>query len=215
MPLVLIGVIGGTLLATALKALFDIGSTVAQNKYNSPRAMRNRLKQAGLPLAYMYRGNVATQNTAPQLSIDPNLGTVDTEKVKYSKLLREDLGKDIQVKDMMSGIKQDDGTELNNRATQMRAKSFLAQYETELKKIELDVERTAFREGIPLEMKRQALQKALQQVKNLLAQAGLMDQLKKIRGFEEKMNESLTQDLDDLPDWISSLLKIILIATKR
>jgi len=92
MPL---GVLGGTLLATALKAIFDIGSTVAQNKYNSPRAMRNRLKQAGLPLAYMYRGNVATQNSAPQLSIDPNLGTVETEKVKASKLAREALLKDI------------------------------------------------------------------------------------------------------------------------
>jgi len=42
-----------------------------------------------------------------------------------------------------------------------------------------------------------------------------MDQLKDIRAFEEKLNNSLTQDLESLPDWISSLLKIILIATKR
>jgi len=59
-------------------------------------------------------------------------------------------------------------------------------------------------------MKRQALKKATQQVKNLLAQAGLMDQLKKIRGFEEQLNNTLTNDLDSLPDWISSFLKIIL-----
>ena len=217
-----LGVLGGTLLATGLKALFDIGSTVAQNKYNSPRAMRNRLKQAGLPLAYMYRGNVATQNTAPQLSIDPNLGTVDTEKVKASKLAREALQKDIQVGDLMSGIKDKDGRELSNRASQAYSESnrkyaeaFLKDYEKQIKHLELQVEREAFREGIPLEMKRKALAKATQQIKNLLEEAGLMDQLKKIRGFEEKMNESLTQDLDSLPDWISSLLKIILIATKH
>lgn len=222
MPLILIGVIGGTLLAAGLKALFDIGSTITQNKYNSPRAMRNRLKQAGLPLAYMYRGNVATQNTAPQLSIDPNLGTVDTERVKASKLQRESLQKDIQVGDLMSGIKDAQGNEYSNRAIQkiseshrMHAEAFLKDYERQIKQLELQVEREAFREGIPLEMKRKALQKATQQVKNLLEQAGLMKQLKKIRGFEEKMNYSLTQDLDDLPDWISSLLKIILIATKR
>jgi len=53
-----IGVIGGTLIAAAISALFSIGSTVAQNKYNTPRSMRNRLRKAGLPLAYMYQGNV-------------------------------------------------------------------------------------------------------------------------------------------------------------
>jgi len=215
MPIILIGVIGGTLLASALTALFNIGSTVAQNKYNSPRAMRNRLAKAGLPLAYMYRGNVATQNQAPQLDIDPHLGTVAKQDAGLKKLQREDLMKDIQVGDLMSGVKQDDGTELNIRATKAKAESFIKNYEAELKKLEYQVEREAFREGITMQAKREALSKAAQQVKNLLKQAGLMQQLQNIRGFEEKLNQSLTEDLDSLPDWVSSLLKVILVATKR
>jgi len=115
----------------------------------------------------------------------------------------------------MSGIKLEDGTELNNRAVQQRAKSFVDHYEAQLKKIEYEVEKGAFKEGTTQEMKRQALEKAKQQIKNLLAQAGLMEQLKQIRGFEEMMNKSLTEDLESMPDWIASLLKIILIATKR
>ena len=189
--------------------------------------MRNRLKQAGLPLAYMYRGNVATQNSSPQLSIDPNLGTLS--KIQGEKIKSDTKGQDIknqvdqgELDFLKTEVTNPDGVKHTNQYHNLMqernrkyAESFIKQYEKKLKQIELNVERSAFREGIPLEMKRQALQKALQQVKNLLAQAGLMDQLKKIRGFEEQMNESLTQDLDNLPDWISSLLKIILIATKR
>jgi len=215
MPIILIGVIGGTLLASALKALFNIGSTVAQNQYNSPRAMRNRLAKAGLPLAYMYRGNVATQNQAPQLDIDPHLGTVAKQDAGLKKLQREDLGLDIQAKGLMSGIKDDDGVEWNNRVTRLRTENFIKEYEGQLKKLEYQVEREAFREGITMQAKREALAKAAQQVKNLLKQAGLMEQLQNIRGFEEKLNQSLTEDLDSLPDWISSLAKIILVATKR
>lgn len=215
MPLILVGVIGGTLIATALKALFDIGSTVAQNKYNSPVAMLRRVRKAGLPMSYMHQGKVATQTQSPQLNIDPHLGTVAKQDAALTKLKKEDLGLDIQAKGLMSGIKNEDGTELNNRAAQQRAKSFIDNYEGELKKLEFQVEKEAFAEGITMQAKREALAKAAQQVKNLLAQAGLMEQLKKIRGFEEKLNDSLTQDLDSLPDWISSLLKIILIATKR
>lgn len=229
MPIILIGILGGTLLASALQAIFGIGSQMAANTYNSPAAMKRRLRKAGLPLAYMYRGNVATQNQVPQLSIDPHLGTLakiqgDQSKASARKINAEaeNLELENQIKDMMSGIKQPDGSEWNNRATIMLAdrdravaESFVKKYEQELKSIELQVERDAFAKGIPQSMKEQALKKAKQQVENLLQQAGLMEQLKKIRGFEEQLNDALTNDLDSMPDWISSLLKIILIATRR
>ncbi|WNK13957.1 MAG: DNA pilot protein [Microvirus sp.] len=226
MPL---GILGGTLLSAALKGLFDTGQTIAANKYNSPLAMRRRLNKAGLPLSYMYQGRVSGQSEVPQLSIEPTLGTVQEIQAKKTKqdtrIAREtadNLEKENQIKGMMSGIIQPDGTELNNRATQMYAErdakvadSFIKKYDSELKKIELDVEKGAFDEGTTSEMKRQALEKAKQQVKNLLAQAGLMGQLKNIRDLEEQMNKSLSEDLENMPDFVSSLLKIILIATKR
>lgn len=211
----MIGVIGGTLLASALKALFDIGSTAAQNKYNSPVAMLRRVRRAGLPMSYMYQGKVATQTQSPQLSIDPHLGTLAKQEAKLKDTQQEDLAKDIQAKGLPSGIKDEDGFELNNRAATKKAETFIKHYEGKLKKIEFQVENEAFKEGITLNAKREALNKAKQQIQNLLSQAGLMDQLKNIRGFEEKMNQELTEDLESMDDWVSSLLKIILIATKR
>jgi len=217
MPLFLIGILGGTLLAAALKAIFDIGGNITQNQYNAPKATLKRLRKAGLPLSYMYKGNVAQQSQSPQLSIEPTLGTLP--KLQGSKLqvdTQEQLN-ETQAKDFMSGIWHTDPEtgelfETTNRVEQERAKSFINNYESELKKIELDVERDAFGKNIPQDMKKAALEKAQNQVKNLLAQAGLMEQLKKIRGFEEKMNDSLTKNLDSLPQWISALLKIILLA---
>lgn len=215
MPLILIGVIGGTLLATALKGLFDIGSTIAQNRYNSPVAMLRRVRKAGLPMAYMYQGKVSQQTQSPQLSIDPHFGTVAKEEAQLKDTQQEDLAQEIQAKNLPSGIENEDGTELSNRAATKKAEAFIKHYEGQLKKIEYEVENTAFKEGVSQQLKREALNKAKQQIQNLLQQAGLMEQLKNIRGFEEKLNQSLTQDLESMDEWVSSLLKIILIATKR
>lgn len=71
--------IGGTLLSSVLGGLFGIGSTIAQNAYNSPKAQLRRLRKAGLPQAYMYQGRVNQQTDAPKLSIDPDLGTVEQQ----------------------------------------------------------------------------------------------------------------------------------------
>jgi len=207
----------GAILSAALSGIFGIGATMAANKYNSPKAQKRRLREAGLPLAYMYQGKVNQQSSVPQLSIDPTLGTlpaIQAKKLKEDTQLadtqEEALSKDIQVGDIIP-----EGENKSNRLIKKEAEAFLAKYEADIKKIELDVERGAFAEGTSQEMKRQALIKAKQQVENLLAQAGLMEQLKKIRGFEEYLNTSLTQDLKDMPQWIAALLKILLIATKR
>lgn len=71
--------IGGTLLSSVLGGLFGIGSTIAQNAYNSPKSQLRRLRKAGLPQAYMYQGRVNQQTDAPKLSIDPDLGTVEQQ----------------------------------------------------------------------------------------------------------------------------------------
>lgn len=220
MPILLIGILGGTLIASALQTLFGIGATAAANKYNSPASQLKRLRKAGLPLAYMYQGKVATQSNVPQLSIDPTLGTLAKKQGSKLDVDTAEQAADSQAKDMMSGIEHVDPKtgvpwETTNRVEQQRAMSFVKNYEQELKKIELDVENQAFAEGIPQEQKRQALEKAKNQVQNLMKQAGLMQQLHNIRDFEEKLNSELTEDLDNLPDWVSALLKIILIAFKR
>lgn len=232
MPIILIGILGGTLLAAALKGIFDIGSTIAQNKYNSPRAQRNRLRKAGLPLAYMYKGNVATQSQAPTLSIDPTLGTAQAQSLKQQAPVQKAQSRKTNAE--AQGIEQENiilddygmanymGYTGSNRQIkimaerdQAAAQAWIKHHEMELKKIELDVEKYAFGKNIPQAMKEEALKKAKQQVLNLLDQSGLMNQLKKIRGLDEQLNAALVNDLETMPDWLSSIMKLILIATKR
>jgi len=77
--------IGGALLSSVFGGLFGIGSTLAQNAYNSPRAQLRRLRKAGLPLAYMYQGRVNQQSDVPKLSIDPDLGAVEQQNINIAK----------------------------------------------------------------------------------------------------------------------------------
>jgi len=189
-----LGILGGTLLATALKALFDIGGTLTQNQYNAPKAQLKRLRKAGLPLSYMYRGNVSEQSQSPQLSIEPTLGTLpkkqgrkivaDTFEQEAETAAQNELDPTL-ITDSRTGQKGYN----TYRQNRVAAETFIKQYERDLKKIELDVEKDAFAKGIPQDQKQAALEKAQNQVKNLLAQAGLMEQLKKIRGFDEILND--------------------------
>jgi len=217
-----LGVIGGTLLSTALQALFGIGATEFQNQYNSPRAQIKRLRKAGLPLSYMYRGNVATQSEVPRLSIDPHLGTTQKIQSRYVQTQQDELAQEQQVKNMPSGIKQDDGSEYNVRATQkmaeMRLKeseSFIKRHEETIKKLEAYVEADAFGKGIPQEMKAQTLAKAKQQIKNLLAQEGLLKQLEKIRSVDELLNSELEKNINSLPEWLQGFAKVLMMAFNK
>jgi len=106
-------------------------------------------------------------------------------------------------------------TTLVNEAALYAAQGTLVPRTELLFRRESDGDTIAFTEGIQIDQKRQALKKAVQQVKNLIAQEGLMDQLKRIRGLEEQLNQSLTEDLESMDDWASSLAKILLIITKR
>lgn len=219
-----IGILGGTLIASGLKALFDIFATKGANRYNSPKAQLERLREAGLPLSYMYGGRVNQQSSVPQLSISPTLGQL--EKLQGAKLAedaqltdtqQEDLAKDIQAKDLIQP-----GETLNNRALKFqseanraKAESFIKQHEQEIKNIEMKVEQIAFKKGIPQAIREQELKKIKQQVVNLLDQAGLMKQLYRIRGLDELLNNALVNDIRSMPQWLDGLLKIILIATRR
>lgn len=213
----MLGPIGGTLLATAIKAIFDIGSTIFQNKYNAPKAQLKRLRQAGLPLSYMYKGNVATQSQAPQLSIDPTLGTMQKAQSKKLKIETNMLNDQDQILDMMSGITRPDGTMLTNRGEimlaerdQKRAAAFLTQNQAELKEILKKVENTLLNEGVSVEVRRQELARIKQQITNMGKQAGLMTQLSDIRKYEEWLNNTLTTTLSGLPEWQQAILTSIL-----
>jgi len=219
MPLFLIGILGGTLLSSAIKALFNIGGTITQNQYNSPQAQIRRLRKAGLPLSYMYQGKVATQSETPKLDLEPTLGTLP--KLQGEKLQADTSGKLIE-NSIQSGIdawnkKSSPEPGLTNQEYNLdsdqgtkNAESFIKKHEQELKQIEVWLENNAYAEGIQMDQRREALKKAAQQVKNLIAQEGLMTQLQKIRGYEELLNTKTMESLDSLPKWAETIATLLL-----
>lgn len=75
----------GTLLATAFGSIWNSFAVGRANRYNSPRQQLRRLREAGLPLAYMYEGNVGQQSEVPRLSIDPDLGAAESAGLKLER----------------------------------------------------------------------------------------------------------------------------------
>lgn len=228
----------GALLSSALGGIFNIGATIATNQYNSPSAQLRRLRKAGLPMSYMYAGRVNTQSDVPKLSIDPTLGVAQQEQLDNQKRLVDaqipkiksettklDIANDIQEGIRMwlrnrgkerpshlgpSGTNQEINLEIEQ--AEKLAASFIKQHEQRLKQLDRIVANTLFSEGVTLDEKRQGLAKIKQQIKNMVTQAGLMDQLSEIREFEAFLNSTLTESVNSLPSWAQALTAIILKA---
>lgn len=75
----------GVLASAALSGLWGTVATALQNRYNSPKQQLKRLRQAGLPLSYMYQGKVNQQSDAPKLSLDPDLGSVEQKNLEQQE----------------------------------------------------------------------------------------------------------------------------------
>jgi len=229
------GPVGLSLLISAINGIFGIGSTIAQNQYNSPLAQRRRLRKAGLPLSYMYRGNVNQQSQAPQLSIDPQIGFKQRELANQTKLvgaqvpkLEEETEKLSIANDIQEGIRNwlmskgkqrpsalgpsGSNQEINLEIEQAAklAEAFTKQHEERLKQIQRIVENTLLSEGVQPEERRQGLLRVKQMIVNLGKQAGLMGQLSEIRDFEAWLNGTVTENIDSLPKWAQAITAVIL-----
>jgi len=211
LPKLGLGVIGGGLISSVLNALFGVGATIAQNQYNSPNAQLKRIRKAGLPLSYMYQGKVNQQSDTPKLQLEQTLGTL--QKIQGEKISAETTGQTIQNqtdqatqnflrkknKDGISNLE----VNLRNERDIKKAELFLKQNQGRLIEIDKIVQDTLLSEGVQAEEKRQGLQKVKEQI-------SLMGQLYKIRGFEEFVNNTITEDMDTLPEWQQAMAAIIL-----
>lgn len=207
-----LGPIGGTLISSALQAIFGIGATIAANKYNSPKSQLKRLRKAGLPQAYMYQGRINQQSDIPKLSIDPQLGVLQKSQKRLIDTKQEDLGMDIQVKDIIG-----EGSNKTNRlrikeaeVAEAEAVGMIKKHEERLKQIQRLVENTLFSEGVPQDQRRKALEKVKQELKNLVKQEGLMTQLGEIREFDAWLNDTFSDNIKSLPEWAQALTSFFL-----
>lgn len=234
------GPIGVSLLISAINGLFGLGSTIASNAYNSPVAQLRRLRKAGLPLSYMYRGNVNQQSQVPQLSIDPQIGFKQKELENQTKLVKSQSNKldadtkaiDIQ-NEIAAGIRdwltrkgktggkygRFEGETSTNQEINLNieqdakiAETFIKEHNQQLKNIQRIVENTLLSEGVQPEERRQGLERIKQQIKNMVAQAGLMKQLSDVRDFEAFLNSTVTDNIRSLPKWGQVLIATILKA---
>lgn len=228
------GPILGSLIASALSTLFGIGSTVTQNKYNSPRAQRDRLKKAGLPLAYMYQGKVMGQSETPKLSIDPTLGVTQQRKLEQDQPLVdanvENTKSDTYIKDQEGNLKNIDlqfwmeqgkpnkqGISVPNRTSYLKSlmaekqtANFIRKQEGRIKEIIKMAENELWAEGVQPETKRQVLGKLKQQISNMVKQSELMQQLHNIRGWEELINKNFTENMEDKSDLAQGLVHFLM-----
>lgn len=74
-----------TLAAAAFSFITNTISVSRANRYNSPKKQLERVREAGLPQAYLYGGRVNQQSAVPQLSIDPDLGLVESKQLDLGK----------------------------------------------------------------------------------------------------------------------------------
>lgn len=228
------GPIAGALIASALSTLFGIGATVTQNKYNSPKAQRDRLKKAGLPLAYMYQGKVMGQSETPKLSIDPTLGVTQQRKLEQDQPLVDanvrNVDSDTYIKDQEGTLKNIDlqfwmeqgkpnkqGISVPNRTTYLKSlmaekqtANFLRRQQGRIQEIIKMSEDLLWGEGVQPETKRQNLAKIKQQIANMLKQSELMEQLKNIRGWEELIQQNFRENMENKSDFLQGLVYMLL-----
>jgi len=122
-----------SILASLGNALFGVGSTISQNKYNSPKAQLRRLREAGLPLTYMYQGKVNTQSTAPQLSLEPTLGTAKKLELHQQNEMNQGRLREIDAQIKKMGQDMETSAELANLYSTNAAGKFLENQRTQRK----------------------------------------------------------------------------------
>lgn len=223
------GPILGALASAALGGLWSSLSTVFQNKYNSPVGQLKRLRKAGLPLSYMYQGKVNTQSSAPQLSIDPTLGVVQKQKIDIDRevadaniqkvvaeteeqnLINQSLKGKIDwemLRDEMGISNQVSVLELQK--AKLEADRFISEHTRELKQVAVWVENNLFAEGIQIKERKEALNKVVQQITNLVSQNKLIGQLFDIRSLEALINRTLMDNLNDESDFNIGLYSLLM-----
>lgn len=212
----------GVLASTALNALWG----VAQNAYNSPKGQLRRLRKAGLPLSYMYQGRV-NQSAVPQLSIDPDFGSLEQATFKKTGEETTKLKLENEIKDLenqwLTTLKSTPGIDPvtgkdqiklwdNLEIAQMQKKSdlFISQNEGRIREIFKTIEEDLLDENVQADTKRESLKKIKQQITNLVSQDKVLGQLVDIRSLEALINKQFSRNLETKEDWQIGLYSMLM-----
>lgn len=220
----------GAILSAAFGGIFSSAQTMAANKYNSPKSQLRRLREAGLPQAFLYSGRVNTQSEVPSLSIDPDLGSVERENIGISKgqlgqttrmndeqikKIAEEIrklafGNDIsegQVNWLKDGGMNEVGEFRTNQQMMLDAElslkktqDYLQENALKLSNMLNEVEQEWFAKGGPMQLKGLERDKIIQQLANLASQDKLLGQMYNIRKIEEVLNNSIGTNIEKKSD---------------
>jgi len=228
----------GALISAGISGIFGMSNQAFANKYNTPKSQLKRLRKAGLPLSYMYQGKVNQQSSVPSLSIDPDLGTVESFKASQQlktdqamldnmAIQKEILGYERDLKkgerdwnledsqidslnNFLLGPITNQESRLNIRHQMELSGQFIKEHEQKLKVIFSGVEQTLFDEGVTLEQRRKELERIKAQIKVLASQDKLMGQLNSIRQMEQKINEAISMSIDTMPDFVKAFWALLM-----
>lgn len=226
----------GAILSAAFGGIFSSAQTMAANKYNSPKSQLRRLREAGLPQAFLYSGRVNTQSDVPSLSIDPDLGSVERENIGISKgqlgqttrmndeeikKIAEEIRKLSMGNDITKGILQwnkegsmnEVGDYRNNQQMMLDAElsikktqDYLQENALKLSNMLNDVEQEWFAKRGPIQLKEAELNVIVQRFANLLSQDKLLGQMYNIRKIEEVLNNAIGTNIGSKSDLEQGLM---------
>lgn len=214
----------GAILAAAISAVFSSVAQARANRYNEPASQLKRLRKAGLPLAYMYKGGVNQQSGVPSLSIDPDLGFSEKQKLDIDRQVAdaqlEGMKYDNEFKKAFAQWGQlfpDQTTgDVTNWFSQFEAKkkaeqaaAIIKENEARLKELEKQWAEIMDNEDIPVGLKRQELERIAAQTKQILAAAGLMEQSKDTREFDQWLNNQLEDAMKSMTPFQQTFMAII------
>jgi len=220
----------GAILSAAFGGIFSSAQTMAANKYNSPKSQLRRLREAGLPQAFLYSGRVNTQSEVPSLSIDPDLGSVERENIGISKgqlgettrmneeeirKIAEEIRKLALGNDITQGLlnwnkeggmnevgdfRNNQQMMLDSELSLKKTQDYLQENALKLSNMLNDVEQEWFSKGGPIQVKGLERDKIIQQLANLASQDKLLGQMYSIRKIEEVLNNSIGKNIEKKSD---------------
>lgn len=214
----------GAILAAAISAVFSSVAQARANRYNEPASQLRRLRKAGLPLAYMYKGGVNQQSNVPSLSIDPDLGFSEKKKLDIDRELAdkqiEGMKYDNEFKkvyaqwgqmfpDQSSGDSINWFQQFEAKKKAEIAAAVIKENEQRLKELEKKWAEIMDNEDIPVETKRKEMDRIGAQTKQILAAAGLMEQSKDSREFDLWLNNQLESAMKSLSPWQQTFMAIM------
>lgn len=211
----------GSLLSGLIQRKQNLKDIAAQNLYNHPKSQKERLREAGIPMAAMFSGGASVQSDLPRATnLDPSLGTAKgIESFQQNRLTQAQLSlldQEIRVKAAEADMKEQDrdwylsidpmtGTtnkvdSLNIQKRTAQAKQFVAENQAVLGEMQNEIFTELKKQGVQVAKAKADLQLTGEKISTEQARRVVMSQ--QVQESVQRIAESLSRQ-----KWIQQQIK--------